>query len=74
MFKEIKQSFVIRIKNNIILSQSRKLKSFTEENSSVVQDITCYLGTKTKKFERNLVILVRCLEGASSAMSEILPL
>ncbi|WP_373844813.1 transposase, partial [Clostridium sp.] len=45
MFKEIGQSFVIRIKNNIVLSQSKKLKSFREENSSVVRDITCCLGT-----------------------------
>jgi len=57
MFKEIKQSFVIRIKNNIILSQSRKLKSFKEENSSVVQDITCYLGTKTKKTENRFRVV-----------------
>lgn len=50
MFKEIKQSFVIRIKNNIVLSQSKKLKSLeVVENSSVIQDVTCYLGKKTKK-------------------------
>ncbi|MBC2402427.1 IS4 family transposase [Clostridium saccharobutylicum] len=57
MFKEIDQSFVIRIKNNIILSQSRKLKSFVEENSSVVQDMTCYLGTKTKKTQNRFRVV-----------------
>lgn len=57
MFKEMNQSFVIRIKNNIILSQSRKLKSFREENSSVVEDITCYLGINTKKTENRFRVV-----------------
>lgn len=57
MFKEIKQSFVIRIKNNIVLSQLKKLKSFREENSPVVQDITCYLGTNNKKTQNRFRVV-----------------
>ena len=57
MFKEIGQSFVIRIKNNIVLSQSKKLKSFREENSSVVRDITCCLGTNNKKTENRFRVV-----------------
>ena len=57
MFKEIKQSFVIRIKNNIILSQSKKLKSLAVENSSVIQDITCYLEKNTKKTQNRFRVV-----------------
>lgn len=57
MFKEINQSFVIRIKNNIILSQSKKLKSLAVDNSSIIQDITCYLGTNTKKTQNRFSVV-----------------
>lgn len=57
MFKEIKQSFVIRIKSNIIISQSKKLKSLSVENSPVIQDVTCYLGTNTKKTQNRFRVV-----------------
>lgn len=48
-FKAIKQSFVIRIKENVILQQSKNLKSLRPENSNVTKDFTCYLGDNSSK-------------------------
>ncbi|GEQ23500.1 transposase [Clostridium butyricum] len=58
MFKEIKQSFVIRIKNNTILSKPKKLRSLgVVENSSVIRDVTCYLGKETKKTQNRFRVV-----------------
>lgn len=39
------QYFVTRIKENITLVKPRSLKRESDENSNVVKDMTCYLGT-----------------------------
>lgn len=39
MLKEINQSFITRIENNIVLWQAKKSKSLKEENSIIVQYI-----------------------------------
>ncbi len=43
---EEKQFFVIRIKENLTLVQSRKLRRRVPEDTNITDDITCQLGTK----------------------------
>lgn len=43
---ETKQSFVIRIKDNLKMVQSRKLRRLIPDDANVVDDVTCQPGTK----------------------------
>ncbi len=57
MFQDITQLFVIRIKNNVKLNHSRNLKSLKSEDSNVIKDITCILGTNNSKTENRFRVV-----------------
>lgn len=57
MFKSINQAFVIRIKDNITISYPKNIKSLRTENSSIVKDITCYLGEGSSKTENRFRVV-----------------
>jgi hypothetical protein len=48
-FKESEQWFVIRIKENITTYYPSSLKSILEEDSTIIEDITCKLGKGEKR-------------------------
>lgn len=55
--EHVKQSFVIRIKENVTIVQPKALKRLILEESNVIRDITCRLGkTKTKSKNRFRVV------------------
>lgn len=57
MFKSKGQSFVIRIKDNIILRQARNVKSFKTQDSNIIKDVTCYLGEDSSKTENRFRVV-----------------
>jgi len=63
-FGKEKQSFVIRIKNNIELSNKRPLKRIVDAESNVVEDFTCKLGTiQNRSTRRHRVVEFTDYEG-----------
>lgn len=56
-FASIEQAFVIRIKENLTLVQSRKLKRLIPEYSNVKDDVTCQLGTKQVRSKKRLRVV-----------------
>ncbi|MCT4593465.1 MAG: IS4 family transposase [Anaeromicrobium sp.] len=48
-FKKFKQWFVIRIKENITTYYPSSLKSILQEDSTIIEDITCKLGKGEKR-------------------------
>lgn len=49
LFVKEKQSFVIRIKNNVELFHKKSLKRLANKESTIVSDFTCQLGTVQKR-------------------------
>jgi hypothetical protein len=63
-FAENGQDFVIRIKENVELFQPHSLKRLETEDSPVVRDITCQLGTsQSRSIKRYRVVIFRDDEG-----------
>ncbi|BAU27211.1 IS4 family transposase [Aneurinibacillus soli] len=59
-----KQSFVIRIKENVTIDTPRSLRRCSSTASSVIKDSTCYLGTsQCRSQERHRVIFFTDDEG-----------
>ena len=48
-FFEEKQHFVIRVKANVEMSRKKSLKRMCEDNSNVINDYTCRVGTAQKR-------------------------
>ena len=60
-----KQDFVIRLKENIQLNRKKSLKRATAEESNIVADFTCTLGTAQKQTKkRHRVVEFTDYEGA----------
>ncbi len=59
-FKEDKQMFVIRMKENVEIFRPHALKHLEEDGSSISRDITCQLGTKqSRSKERHRVVFFK---------------
>jgi len=58
LFKKNGQSFVIRIKENITFFRPRALKRLETDNSYIISDITCKLGTKQKRSDNRFRVVI----------------
>lgn len=58
------QDFVIRMKENVELSNVKSLKRMSQENSNVTRDITCLLGTiQSRSEKRHRVVFFKDNDG-----------
>ena len=65
-FETLKQSFVIRIKENAIVSTPKNLKFLKFDDSKIQKDFTCYLGNdKTKTENRFRIVTFSDYDGKS---------
>ncbi|WP_141506457.1 IS4 family transposase [Paenibacillus luteus] len=63
-YKKDGQSFVIRLRDNVHLEKPRALRRQVFNDSSVIRDITCQLGTSQCRSEmRHRVVIFRDFEG-----------
>jgi len=63
-YKEDKQSFVIRLRDNVHLEKPHALRRQKESSSPVIRDITCQLGTTQCRTEkRHRVVIFQDFEG-----------
>ncbi|MET3212225.1 UNVERIFIED_CONTAM: hypothetical protein ABIC26_005247 [Paenibacillus sp. PvR008] len=63
-FKIQKQSFVIRLRDNVHLEKPHALSRLKKADSSVIRDITCQLGTpQCRSKQRHRVVMFRDFEG-----------
>ncbi|WP_186323385.1 IS4 family transposase [Paenibacillus xylanexedens] len=63
-FKTRNQSYVVRLRDNVYLHQPRSLRRHPSEDSSVIRDISCQLGTpQNRSQERHRVVVFQDYEG-----------
>lgn len=63
-YQEERQSFIIRLKDNVHLVRPRALRRQKVDGSSLVRDITCKLGTLQCRLEkRHLVVMFEDRQG-----------
>lgn len=63
-YKQEGQSFVIRLRDNVHLEKPHALQRLVAEDSSVIRDITCQLGTpQCRSQKRHRVVIFRDFEG-----------
>lgn len=59
-FQKEEQSFVIRLKDNVQLVKPKSLKRLADQDSRIIRDITCQLGTpQTRSSKRHRVVVFR---------------
>jgi hypothetical protein len=59
-FSEDQQAFVIRMKENVEIVQSRSLRRLAQLESPVIKDITCLLGTpQSRSTKRHRVVFFK---------------
>ncbi|MBB6024957.1 hypothetical protein HNR77_006109 [Paenibacillus sp. JGP012] len=63
-FKTSKQSYVVRLRDNVNLHEPRSLRRHPSEESNVIRDISCQLGTpQNRSQERHRVVVFKDYEG-----------
>jgi IS4 transposase len=63
-YKADGQSFVIRLRDNVHLEKPRSLRRQVVQDSSVLRDLTCQLGTpQCRSVKRHRVVIFRNFEG-----------
>jgi hypothetical protein len=60
---DLKQSFVIRIKDSLNVIQAKSIKRIAAENTKVISDVTCYLGIKKQSKNRFRVVTFKDYKG-----------
>ncbi|MFB6367568.1 IS4 family transposase, partial [Paenibacillus elgii] len=61
------QSFVVRLRDNVHLEKPRALRRQIKEDSPIIRDITCQLGTaQCRSKHRHRVVIFRDFEGGKS--------
>ncbi|OMD37990.1 IS4 family transposase [Paenibacillus odorifer] len=63
-FKEDGQSFIVRLRDNVHLEKPRALRRQKVEDSPVIRDMTCQLGTsQCRSKNRHRIVIFRDFEG-----------
>ncbi len=63
-YKQEGQSFVFRLRDNVHLEKPHALQRLISEDSSVIRDTTCQLGTpQCRSQQRHRVVIFRDFEG-----------
>jgi hypothetical protein len=57
-FKKDNQSFVVRIKRNVTFFRPKALRRLKTDDSYIIRDITCKLGTKQNRSENRFRIVI----------------